>query len=187
MESRVRTALRNLIVDEYSLFVPHHGKRPVSELTASAHLARLLVPQFSRSWDIDCEYNRAGLKEIKRDSARARRRPDVIIHRRTGEDSRHNLLILELKITSGRGGGSEKSVQDLLTKFGYRHGLFLHLNWQEAKEEHEPLLNPEWRWFGESADSSRQPVYQHATLAAILAEARLNWAERRRFLDVPNG
>ncbi len=185
VETRLRIAIRNLIVDEYSLFVPWAGSaRPASEVAACSQLARHLAPQFSRTWDVDCEYNREGINEVKRVN-QAWRRPDLIVHRRTGcGQGGHNLLMIELKIINAneRSGGTEESLSSLVEKHNYEHGVFLHLNSQPNNGN--AIVNPQWKWFGTDSDPDFKPVFERpSAINVILDEARRQWAARRRLLE----
>jgi hypothetical protein len=187
LETRLRVALRSLLVDEYSLFVPWASGRPVSELAVCSQLARHLAPQLSRSWDVDCEYNRAGLDQIKQVDGN-HHRADLIVHRRTGcgEDG-HNLLMVELKVVdaSTRAGGTEESLSALVGEYKYRYGVYLQLDcrWRNGNG---PLVEPRWKWFGANCDTAFRMVFVSSTLNTILAEARDEWAIRRQRLASSN-
>jgi hypothetical protein len=50
-------------------------------------------------WNVDCEYNRAGLgDELKRNSVNKSKRPDIIIHKRGYLERENNLLWIEVKV-----------------------------------------------------------------------------------------
>lgn len=173
IESRLRIALRQLVVDEWSLFSAWVSGRPVSERTICAHLGWHLRPLLSRSWDVDCEYNREGLHAFKRGTDGTQRPADLIVHRRTGDGlDGHNLLMLELKVTdlSAGTGGSPDSVEDLVSRYHYQHGVYLHLG--ISLIDGEPAIHPRWRWFGNQASHGLDDVFRAETLAKVVAEAR---------------
>lgn len=176
LETRLRVALRNLIVDEYSLFVPSYGNRPASEVAVCAQLARYLAPQLSRTWDVDCEYNRAGTDRPKMGDDKLRHPADLIVHRRTGVGPEHNLLVLELKTTdeNGSAGGNPTSLQAVMREHGYRHGVFLHLGYRSA----DASLAPDWEWFGDTPSHEMGPVFDTNALKAIHTEAEAQWQTR---------
>jgi hypothetical protein len=175
VKTRLRVAIRSLIVDEYSLFIPWAGDRGVSEVAFCSQLARHLAPTLPKTWDVDVEYNRALENEVKRDPSDQVRRADLVVHRRTGRGPANNLLIIEMKTAEVRSGdergGTEISLQGLMRKYEYQHGVFLRL----------VDLYPEWKWFGggEKDDDDFRPVFGTATLEVVLAEAETYWQVRQ--------
>lgn len=193
MRTRLRTAIRSLIVDEYSLFVSWTRYSSAHEIAVASQLARHLAPMFSRTWDIDCEYNRAGTDQVKRGAGSKRHPADLVIHRRTGTGSANNLLVLELKVprpperddrpdtVRARRGGTEESVKGLQMTHEYQHGVFLRLNCARPRGGGSPDLEPTWRWFSsKSDDTAFSLVFNEDERLSILEEARHNWEIRRR-------
>lgn len=185
LQTRLRVAVRQLLVDEWSLFTSWVGGRPVSERTNCAHLAWYLRPQVPRSWDIDCEYNRAGLDGVKR-TADGSHPADLIIHKRGGDGADgHNLLLLELKVTDravGQ-GGSEEVLQEVCRAYKYRYGAFVHLGAETRSGR--VSVTPTWRWWEHQTPDKlgqRAPVFPDPkALDAIHDEARAAYIQRYPF------
>ncbi|MBU4213763.1 MAG: hypothetical protein L6367_04380, partial [Cellulomonas sp.] len=55
LQTRVRIALTNTLVNEWSLFSPTSGTSSPSERTISFHVGWNLRPLVERTWNIDCE------------------------------------------------------------------------------------------------------------------------------------
>ena len=183
LAARLRIALGNLIVDEFSLFVPWVAGRPASEMTVCAQLARYLAPLFPRTWDIDCHYNRAGVTKAKRGVGGGLHPADLIIHRRTGRGARHNLLVVELKVTQaseGR-GGSEQTLSELMLEHAYQYGVFLQLNCTASGGISS--LNPKWKWLRFQQASEAGVVFDKPALDSLLIEGRRNWESRKNNFD----
>lgn len=173
LQDRIRIALRQVIVDEWSLFTSWTSGRPVSERTICAHLAWYLRPQVPREWDVDCEYNRSGLAAVKADAGGNQHPADLVVHHRGLEGEGHNLLLMELKVTSAstNNGGSPETVRDLVKHLRYQDGVYLHLN--ARKVGGTTTLDPQWTWFSStSAETTTSAVYKSQTLAVILREAQ---------------
>ena len=179
LQDRIRIALRQVIVDEWSLFTCWTSRRPVSERTICAHLAWYLRPQLPREWDVDCEYNRNGPAAVKSDAAGNQHPADLIVHHRGFEGEGHNLLLVELKITSAsaNSGGSADVVRDLVRDLQYQDGVYLHLH--ASNVGGVTALDPHWAWFPDaSAEVIMSPVYTPQTLDTILCEARRTLSRR---------
>lgn len=179
LQDRIRIALRQVVVDEWSLFTSWTSGRPVSERTICAHLAWYLRPQLPREWDVDCEYNRSGLAAVKTDAAGNQHPADLVVHHRGLEGRGHNLLLVELKITSAsaNSGGSAETVRDLVRDLQYEEGVYLHLNASNVRGA--TALDPQWAWFPDtSAEIAMSPVYKPRTLETILCEARQTLSRR---------
>lgn len=175
LKDRIRIALRQVIVDEWSLFAAWVSGRPVSERTICAHLAWYLRPQLPREWDVDCEYNRSGPAAVKTDGAGNQHPADLIVHHRGLEGKGHNLLFAELKVTgaSTSGGGSPDTVRDLVQHLQYQDGVYLHLNARQVRGVTE--LDPRWAWFPcDESEVTLTQVYEPLTLRLMLDEARRN-------------
>jgi len=68
---------------------------------AVAHRIAVYLEKYFEGWNIDCEYNRVGLSgDTKRNTERAYKRPDIIIHHRGMIEKEHNLLVIEVKIAN---------------------------------------------------------------------------------------
>jgi len=180
LQQRIRIALRQVIVDEWSLFTSWTSGRPVSERTICTHLGWYLRPQLPREWDVDCEYNRNGLAAVKADAAGHQHPADLIVHHRGLPGRGHNLLLVELKVTaaSENRGGSLQTTRDLVRDLQYQDGVYLHLN--AARPRGTTTLDPKWAWFPRNRpEVALAPVYSPGTLDAILREARRTLDARR--------
>jgi hypothetical protein len=85
-------AIRKIVIND-SLLI-----KKGQEWALSNKLGMYLFSCFP-GWDVDCEYNRAGLEdELKRNSANKYKRPDVIVHKRGYSERENNLLWIEVKV-----------------------------------------------------------------------------------------
>lgn len=95
-------------------------------------------------WDVDCEYNRAGLNpkravlpvtRVDTDDLKARTvYPDIIVHRRG--PSGPNLLAIELKIdaTPDERAWDFRKLDAYREQFEYLHGAFVDLRIRESAQ-----------------------------------------------------
>lgn len=109
----------------------------VGERSLSAKLAFYLTPLF-RGYDVDVEYNRQGLnpkdpKELQLPAicrGRGRRKvyPDIIVHRR-GDQTAHNLLVIEVKRESNPEPleCDRAKILAMRSKYGYKFGVLVVL------------------------------------------------------------
>ena len=66
---------------------------------AVAHRIAVYLEKYVKGWNIDCEYNKVGLRgTTKHDAEGAYKRPDIIVHHRGMTEKEHNLLVIEVKI-----------------------------------------------------------------------------------------
>ncbi|TYP90746.1 hypothetical protein [Blastococcus xanthinilyticus] len=181
VRTRLRTALRQLLVDDWTLFTSWAAGRPVSEVSICAHLGWHLRPQFPRSWDVDCEYNRAGDDAVKRGAGGETLRADLLVHRRGRTGPGNNLLVLELKVTeaSAGTGGSFDSVRSLARAHRYQHGVYLTLG--ARRDGDDVRLAPRWQWVHGGEVAPQQDVFGSAALEAIRQESFLEADVRARY------
>jgi len=99
----------------------------VSERAITHKVAEAIQSVFGlvNSYDVDCEYNRVGLDQIKRGNNGGRVYPDIVVHRRGHKDD--NLLAVEVK-KSRRGKKAisrdeEKLEQYVRGQLRYKYGL----------------------------------------------------------------
>ncbi len=131
VEERVTSALDVLVKNDLFLL-----QVDVNERSVSHKLAEYLQGNFP-GWHVDCEYNRDHdqKKELTYplpcepiDSLKARTVfPDIIIHRR---NTKHNLLIIEMKKDANSDGDEEEKDKNKLRAFlkppyCYQYGLFI--------------------------------------------------------------
>lgn len=179
LQARVRIALTNTVVNEWTLFTPSSGSSNASERTIAFHLGWNLRPLVEDAWDIDAEYDRSGMvleKSVKlADDESGRRIPDLIVHRRGRLGPEENLLILELtadRETRGTSAGDFTRAQQIQRRFGYRYAVLvdLHLTF----DQNAPKLSPSWHWATlEDGPATIDPedVYAPDVLAEITARA----------------
>lgn len=180
LQARVRIALTNTIVNEWSLFTPSSGTSNASERTIAFHLGWNLRPMIENAWDIDAEYDRSGMaleKAVRIEDAgdEGRRIPDLIVHRRGRLGPEENLLILELTAdhaTRGATAGDFGRAQAIQRRFGYRYAVLLDLRLELGGPA--PTVQPTWHWatLEEGPVSiDPEPVYAPDVLAEITARA----------------
>jgi hypothetical protein len=179
LQARVRIALTNTIVNEWTLFTPSSGSSSASERTIAFHLGWNLRPLIEEGWDIDAEYDRSGMVLEKavalEDDAAGRRIPDLIVHSRGRLGPEENLLILELtadRETRGTSAGDFTRAQQIQRRFGYRYGVLLDLHL--TLDEDSPKILPTWHWATLEAGPATidpEPVYLADVLADIVARA----------------
>lgn len=172
LQTRVRIALTNTLVDEWSLFSPVAGTSSPSERTVAFHLGWNLRPLVDQSWSIDCEYDRAGM-ELDETVAfgGANRIPDLIVHRRGLLGPEHNLLLLELSAdyaTRGTTAGDFGHAQAIQKRFGYVYAVLVDLR---LGTDPDGQPRPTWHWSTlEGGPVTREPmdVYAPDVLADVL-------------------
>ncbi|HWB36961.1 MAG TPA: hypothetical protein VHA75_13155 [Rugosimonospora sp.] len=151
LQARVRIALTNTIVNEWTLFTPSSGSSSASERTIAFHLGWNLRPLIENAWDIDAEYDRSGMvleKAVRlEDDAAGHRIPDLIVHRRGRLGPEENLLILELtadRETRGTSAGDFTRAQQIQRRFGYRYAVLVDLHL--TLDANAPKIWPTWHW-----------------------------------------
>ncbi|WP_433080352.1 hypothetical protein ACQP1P_42855 [Dactylosporangium sp. CA-052675] len=200
VQRRLTLALSKLIVDDWrllSLRAPH----PLgvgSERSIAAALGWHLKGVMERSWDVDCEYSRAGAgahvdakrwSEPRAGATGSRRptvTPDLVVHRRGLPGPEHNLLVLELKKNdeSDRtnedhsvGRGTIESILDIQHQFEYRHAIYLDLALAPGG------LKPQWKWVelgwtGDVSSLNFEPVYGDGDCGELIARGRAEEVRR---------
>ena len=190
LSRRMTTAISNLIVDDWRLLTieAEDVDRPLSERAVACALAWHVKAVMERSWDVDCEYNRAqhgDAASVKRRVGDAPVAPDMLVHRRGEGGEENNLLILELKTDKQRQshhGGTLQSVREVRERHSYRYGVFLDLGLSAGG------ANPQWTWINAETPVLQgpvalTPVYRHhKDLEALCRRGRIE--ERRRYLPV---
>lgn len=180
LQTRVRIALTNTLVNEWSLFSRTSGTSSASERTVAFHLGWNLRPLIERTWSIDCEYSRSGMAlepvVALQDDGANRRIPDLIVHHRGRLGPEDNLLLLELsadQATRGTTAGDFGRAQSIQRRFGYRYAVLLDLHLGPDTASTDP--RPTWHWASlESGPVSPEPqtVYADEVLADVLARGR---------------
>jgi len=184
LQARVRIALTNTIVNEWTLFTPSSGSSTASERTMAFHLGWNLRPLVEEAWDIDAEYDRSGMvleQAVKlEDDEKGRRIPDLIVHRRGRLGPEENLLILELtadRETRGTSAGDFTRAQRIQRRFGYRYAVLLDLHL--TFDQDSPKLWPTWHWAtleGGPVTIDPEDVY----LPEVFEEMTVRAVQRRR-------
>ncbi|AEE44163.1 hypothetical protein [Cellulomonas fimi] len=177
LQSRVRIALTNTLVDQWTLFAPSSGTSRPSPRTISFHLGWALRGMIERTWDVDAEYDRSGMvleSSVRLDEGTSRP-PHLIVHRRGRLGPEHNLLLVELSADASGAPGSldVDTAHAVQRRFGYRYGVLLDL--RLAEEGTTARVTPHWRWTtldDGPVTHAPQPVYSADVLAGITARAR---------------
>ncbi|GCE75284.1 hypothetical protein [Cellulomonas biazotea] len=177
LQSRVRIALTNTIVDQWTLFAPSSGTSRPSARSISFHLGWALRGTIERTWDVDAEYDRSGMvleSSVRLDDGTSRP-PHLIVHHRGRLGPEHNLLLVELSTdaTGTPGSLDVTTATGVQRRFGYRYGVMLDLRLAEVGTTARVV--PHWQWTtldeGPVTDGLR-PVYTDDVLAEITARAR---------------
>lgn len=153
-----------------------------SERAIAHRLAIYLENEFA-NWDVDCEYNRDGhdhkklvskLNALKDnsggDSDEQSVFPDIIVHHRTGLQSKHNLLVIEIKKSTNSLSRELDfaKLRTFTTDFGrrrrmnyhYQFGLFIELRaWRRTPKVGRLIAKGIWYCNGEPL--SKRPVRLH--------------------------
>lgn len=131
-EIRKRTRIALGILQKSDSFLLAKG---VNERSIAHKFAEYLQEQFP-DWNVDCEYNRKGIKPKELEDIREcderkktnRVFPDIIVHQR---NTKRNLLVIELKKT-GLDSRCDIKKLELLTNmegnYGYSLGLFVQFD-----------------------------------------------------------
>lgn len=177
LQSRVRIALTNTLVDQWTLFAPSSGTSRPSPRTISFHLGWALRGTVERTWDVDAEYDRSGmvLEQSVRLDEGSSRPPHLIVHRRGRLGPEHNLLLVELSADAAGAPGSLDLATALAVqrRFGYRYGVLLDL--RLAEQGTTARVVPHWRWTtldDGPVTPDAVPVYPDEVLAGITGRAR---------------
>jgi len=154
IKEKIKVALGVLLKNDSFLL-----EKGVNERTMTHKLAEYLQTQFP-DWNVDCEYNRKGIKikklegisECREHVATNRVFPDIIVHRR---NSTENLLVIEFKKTGlnpkcdikklklfTKGNGEYKYSLGLFVQYTYNNRfLELELKWfKEGRKENSDLI-----------------------------------------------
>jgi len=107
---------------------------------AVAHRIAVYLEKYFEGWNIDCEYNKVGMRgTTKHDADGAYKRPDINVHHRGMTEKEHNLLVIEVKIKNTPEDYSK--LRDFTSApcqnrpFQYRYGLALSF---------DPHLEKKW-------------------------------------------
>ncbi len=194
VQRRLRIAISNLILEDWRLLTvqANNSDQPVSEVSVASALGWHLRPLLDRSWDVDCEYNRAG-RDLEAVIKRRRAPnapdeelgrlvyPDLIVHRRGEKGRQNNLLALELKTNherqegsshrdgrrSGLSRGSLDSVAEVLGTHEYQHGVLLDLRVERN------VVDPQWQWVDAAErEPSPRAVYTRSRVPAGIVRTR---------------
>ncbi len=175
LQSRVRIALTNTLVEEWTLFTPTTGTSRPSERTIAFHLGWYLRQTVDRSWDVDSEYDRSGMvleQSVRYDG----HVPNLIVHHRGMLGPEHNLLLVHVAVDSAsdahEGPGIETALA-LQQRFGYRYAMLLDLRLHT--EGRRASVTPYWQWTTLEHGPERPepaPVYTDRVLAEITERAR---------------
>jgi len=135
-KQRISIALNILFKNDWFLLENRANERSIAHKIAE--YMQVLFPE----WNIDCEYNRKGLKlkllegirecEVQRTTDRVY--PDIIVHKRNTDD---NLLVIEIKTISNEETCDKRKLELFTNKEGeyrYQLGLFIKFNSIERPE-----------------------------------------------------
>jgi hypothetical protein len=175
LQSRVRIALTNTLVEEWSLFAATTGTSHPSERTVAFHLGWYLRQTIDRAWTVDAEYDRSGmlLEESVRLDGDDRGVPNLIVHHRGLLGPEHNLLLVHVAAAAGADHRPDlATAQGLQRRFGYRYALVLDLGLRADRTD--STVAPSWQWatLEEGAVTPEPvPVYADDVLTEIVARA----------------
>lgn len=177
LQARVRIAMTNTLIDQWTLFAPSSGTSRPSPRTISFHLGWALRGTVESTWDVDAEYDRSGMvleSSVRLDEGTARA-PHLIVHRRGRLGPEHNLLLVELSADAADTPGALDLVtaQAIQRRFGYRYGVLLDL--RLAEQGTTARVAPHWQWTtldDGAVTPDAEPVYTDGVLAAITDRAR---------------
>ena len=177
LQSRLRIALTNTLVEEWTLFTPTTGTSRPSERTIAFHLGWYLRQTVERSWDVDAEYDRSGmmLESSVQITGPEQHVPNLIVHHRGLLGPEHNLLLVH--VAADEATREERTdVAAALTlqrRFGYRYAMLLDLRLQV--EGRRAAVTPFWQWatLEHGPETSEPvPVYTARVLSEITERAR---------------
>jgi len=176
LQSRLRIALTNTLVEEWTLFAPTTGTSKPSERTIAFQLGWHLRQTMERTWSVDAEYDRSGM--LLEQSVRltgALHVPNLIVHHRGHLGPEHNLLLAHVSVDEATSDDHTDVVaaQTLQRRFGYRYALLLDLRLQ--LEGRQASVTPYWQWATlETGPTTTEPVpvYSDSVLGEITDRAR---------------
>lgn len=175
LQSRVRIALTNTLVEEWTLFAATTGTSHPSERTVAFHLGWYLRQTVDRAWSVDAEYDRSGM--LLEDAVRldgGRTVPNLIVHHRGLLGPEHNLLLVHVAADAAtRRRPDLAAAQGLQRRFGYRYALVLDLALEADRTS--STVTPLWQWaMLEDGPVTPEPVpvYTDEVLAEIVARAQ---------------
>ncbi|WP_029288579.1 hypothetical protein [Cellulomonas sp. HZM] len=173
LQSRVRIALTNTLVEEWSLFAPTTGTSRPSARTLAFHLGWYLRQMVPREWSVDSEYDRSGML-LERSVALGVDVPNLIVHHRGLLGPEHNLLLMHVAVDDAdEDRPALAAAQALQHRFGYRYAVLLDLRLEV--EGREAAVTPYWQWstLETGADTNLAvPVYIPRVLAEITRRSR---------------
>jgi len=175
LQSRVRIALTNTLVEEWTLFTPTTGTSRPSVRTIAFQLGWYVRQTVDRTWDVDSEYDRSGMmleSSVQYDG----HVPNLIVHHRGMLGPEHNLLLVHVAVDSASDddpGPGIATAQALQRRFGYRYAMLLDL--RLLTEGRRASVTPSWQW--STLDDGLHtptpvPVYPARVLAEITTRAR---------------
>lgn len=178
LQSRLRIALTNTLVEEWTLFTPTTGTSRPSERTIAFHLGWYVRQTIERTWNVDSEYDRSGmmLESSVKFGADAAHVPNLIVHHRGLLGPEHNLLLVHVSAdsaTADQPGPGIETAQALQRRFGYRYAMLLDLRLHT--EGRRASVTPYWQWgtleHGPETPGP-VPVYTPRVLSEITERAR---------------
>ncbi|GEL96109.1 hypothetical protein [Cellulomonas composti] len=177
LQSRLRIALTNTLVEEWTLFTPTTGTSRPSERTIGFHLGWYLRQTIERTWSVDAEYDRSGmvLEPSVRLTGAEQHIPNLIVHHRGQLGPENNLLLAHVSVDEATSEDHTDVVaaQTLQHRFGYRYAMLLDLRLQ--LEGRRASVTPYWQWAtleGGPETSEPVPVYTARVLGEITERAR---------------
>lgn len=177
LQSRLRIALTNTLVEEWTLFTPTTGTSSPSVRTIAFHLGWYLRQTVERTWDVDSEYDRSGaMLESSVQLSGDTQVPNLIVHHRGQLGPEHNLMLVHVGVDAASDVGARPALaaaQALQRRFGYRYAMLLDLRLHT--EGRRASVTPYWHWASleNGAESPGPvPVYTARVLAEITERAR---------------
>ena len=177
LQSRLRIALTNTLVEEWTLFTPTTGTSSPSVRTIAFHLGWYLRQTVERTWDVDSEYDRSGaMLESSVQLSGGTQVPNLIVHHRGQLGPEHNLMLVHVGVDSASdeaAGPGLSAAQALQRRFGYRYAMLLDLRLHT--EGRRASVTPYWHWASlEDGPETPNPVavYTPRVLAEITERAR---------------
>ena len=149
LQSRLRIALTNTLVEEWTLFTPTTGTSRPSERTIAFQLGWYVRQTVERSWNVDSEYDRSGmmLEPSVRFGSQAGHVPNLIVHHRGLLGPEHNLLLVHVAVDSASAADDGPGIEAALAlqqRFGYGYAMLLDLRLHT--EGRRASVTPYWQW-----------------------------------------
>lgn len=177
LQARLRIALTNTLVEEWTLFAPTTGTSRPSRRTIAFQLGWHLRPTIDRRWSVDADYDRSGmmLEPSVQLTGSHLQVPNLIVHHRGLLGPEHNLLLAHVAADDATGDDRTDlgAAQVLQRRFGYRYAMVLDLRLQV--EGRRATVTPYWQWAAlEEGPKTPEPipVYSTEVLAELTERAR---------------